>query len=87
MLALLRHLDPEHRYFNKTYKSKEVQKKIKAPIDRKKQELLSRYANDMDGMPRLKGSKPGAKTKIYTNMAKTKRPGKAELMQRGANFQ
>lgn len=38
-------------------------------------------------MPKLKGSKLGAKSKVYTNIAKTKKPGKAELSQRGAVFQ
>ena len=34
-------------------------------------------------MPKLKGSKLGAKTKVFSNIAKTKKPGKAELAQRG----
>lgn len=38
-------------------------------------------------MPKLKGSKLGAKTKVFSNIAKTKKPGKAELAQRGAAFQ
>ena len=83
---MLRHLEPDHRYLNKAFKSRAAQPKFKAPIDRQRQEILQRYAADAEGMPKLKGSKLGAKSKVYSNIAKTKKPGKAELTQRGAVF-
>ena len=87
MLSMLRHLNEDHRYFKKSYKSKERAKHNATQIDRQKKEVLQKYQNAVEDMPRLKGSNPKAKTKIYTNMTKSKKPTRAEREQRGENFQ
>ena len=40
MLAMLRHLDEDHRYFKKSFKGKERKKPVKNTADRQKQELM-----------------------------------------------
>lgn len=49
--------------------------------------MLKRLAVDLDDMPKLKGSNPKAKSKVYANINQKKRPGKNEARMRGTNFQ
>lgn len=43
-----------------------------------KQDIMQRYAHDLEGMPMLKGSNPKAKSGIYGTLSKQKKPSRKE---------
>jgi len=86
MLSMLRHFDKKHRFFSKSFKSKKGRARIQDSNELEKKELLDRYANDLEGMPALKGANKKSNLNVYKNLTKQKKPSKREAQQMQLGF-
>ena len=85
-MVMLRHLDPKHRFFSKGYVSRQKEQRVSDSDKESKKDIMRSYANDLEGMPVLKGSNPKAKSTVYNALNKLKKPTKKEREEQKKKF-
>ena len=86
-MVMLRHLDPKHRFFSKGYVSRQKEQRVSDSDKESKKDIMRSYANDLEGMPVLKGSNPKAKSTVYNQLLKPKKPTRKEKDEKKRTFQ
>ena len=87
MLVMLRHLNSKHRYFDKGYVSRQKEQRLNESDYESKKDIMRSYATDLEGMPTLKGSNPKAKSTVYNQLLKPKKPTRKEKDEKKRTFQ
>ena len=87
MLVMLRHLDAKHRFFSKGFVSRQQQQRVADPKEGEKKIVMKQIQQDLNGMPVLRGSNPKAKSAVYNQLKKVKKPTRKEKEENRSGFQ